>query len=232
MLDLLQKTRRDYNTIAPYFSDTRKYLWAELEQFKQFIQNGQRILDWGCGNGRLLRLLESFKDIEYFGLDQSEELLGIAEKAHAEAVASGRAHFFATGETDKHFPENFFDIIFMIASFHHLPSEESRLALLKKMHAELKTGGRLIVTVWNLDSGWAETKKNSWTSLGERDYLIPWKNPEGVVLAERYYHAFTFEELRSLATRASFRVDAIEYGDQVSTDDKGGRNLVLIATKV
>ena len=65
---IIHKTREDYNLIASKFSGTRFDLWEELKPFKKLVQDGQSILDWGCGNGRLIFLFQD-KKIKYFGLD-------------------------------------------------------------------------------------------------------------------------------------------------------------------
>ncbi len=232
-MDLIAKTRDDYNRIAPYFSGTRYALWPELKQCKQYLTNGQRILDWGCGNGRLTSLFESHREIEYYGVDQSEELLKIAAREHPYQASFGTVSFISTADAASNFAPDFFDLIFLIASFHHLPDEASRLSVLKKMYTELKTGGRIIMTVWNLDSDWADNKKKQdWKQMGERDFLIPWKNPNGEVLCDRYYHSFEKQELRALIEQAGFVITTMEYGDGEWTDSKEGRNLMCVAQKI
>lgn len=232
MMDIVQKTRLDYNKIARHFATTRSDTWPELEQFKPFIKDGQCILDWGCGGGRLLLMLKD-RQIQYYGVDQSTELLKIAKKKFASEVKQGIAHFFCTASRVKKFPEGCFDLVFMVASFFHLPDAKSRLQLLEKTYAEMKVGGRLVMTVWNLESDWAKEKQEkSWKKIGENDFLIPWKNPEGIVEAERYYHHFTKEELKDLLTQANFKIERLDYyATNNWSDAKGGRNLVVVANK-
>ncbi len=232
-MDLIKKTRDDYNRIAGHFADTRRTLWRELEQCKQYVANGQRILDWGCGNGRLLALFGPYVDIEYVGVDQSEALITIARRAQATAVRMGRAKFYCTGTRQKHFPATYFDLVFMIASFHHLPDEANRLQLLKQTYEQLKPGGRIMITVWNLDSDWANNKKKQdWAILGQQDFLIPWKDQTGKILCMRYYHAFKKDELESLLSQAGFKIELLEYSEGRWKDSKEGRNLLGIAQKI
>ncbi len=230
--EIIHKTQEDYNLIAKYFSYTRQHLWTELEWLRKFVKNGQNILDWGCGNGRLIFLLEG-KKVSYFGTDQSDGLLKIAKKSFKKEIKDGWAKFYSTAKKKKKFSENFFDLAFMIASFHHLPDRQSRLELLTDVYKQLKSGGSLIITVWNLESDWAKKKMdNGWEKVGENDFLIPWKNPEGKVLANRYYHHFPKEELVGLLKESGFKVESAEYGEKTSwTDKKGGRNLIVVASK-
>ncbi|MEK7131230.1 MAG: class I SAM-dependent methyltransferase [Patescibacteria group bacterium] len=229
--EIIHKTREDYNRIAKYFDSTRNNA-GELEIFKPFIKNGQNILDWGCGNGRLIFLLKD-KEVNYFGTDQSDELLKIARKNFKQEIKSGWAKFFSTAAKKKKFSEDFFDIVFMIASFHHLPDKESRMELLADVYKQLKPKGKLIITVWNLASDWAKSKlKKDWTKIRENDVLVPWKNPDGEVLANRYYHHFSKQELSGLLEESGFKIKKIDYNERTNwTDKKGGRNLVAIAIK-
>ncbi len=244
--EIIHKTREDYNRIAQYFSDTRRHPWTELEWLKKFIKNGQNILDWGCGNGRLIFLLSKksgrastdgarhdFVKSNYFGTDQSNGLLKIARKNFKKEIKEGWVNFFSTAVKKKKFPENFFDLVFMVASFHHLPDKQSRLELLADVYKQLKPKGKLIITVWNLQSDWAKAKADkTWKKIRENDYLIPWKNPEGEMLVERYYHHFSKEELSGLLKEAGFKIKSAGYGEKVSwTDKKGGRNLIVVAGK-
>ena len=231
MLNIIQKTKDDYNKIAKHFAATRSRPWPEFSEFIAFLHSGQRILDWGCGSGRLLGSLP--KDISYFGIDQSIELIKVARALYAPEIKKGTAHFFCTARGEKKFSQEFFDIVFMIASFFHLPDENSRRALLAKTYRELKAGGRLIMLVWNLDSAWAQEAKakKGWEKIGPNDFLIPWRNPKGKIEAMRYYHHFSEQELGALVKDAGFSIQKIAYSQGTWRDDKGGRNLIVIATK-
>ena len=78
--NLLTLVKSSYEEIADQFNQTRKkYLWPELIKLTKEIKTGDKILDVGCGNGRLL---EAFGDkkISYLGVDNSEKLINLAEK--------------------------------------------------------------------------------------------------------------------------------------------------------
>jgi len=229
---IIHKTREDYNKIALQFSGTRYDIWTELKQFKNLVKDGQNILDWGCGNGRLIFLLHD-KKIKYFGIDQSEKLLKIARAKWKNEIQSGMVKFFLSASRPKKFSNNFFDLVFMIASFHHLPDEITRLALLRKTYTEMKVRGQIIITVRNLESDWAKTKLNKdWKKIGPNDVIIPWKNNQGQVLAERYYHHFSSQELKDLLIKTGFKNIKIFYDVMdAKTDNRNGRHLIALAEK-
>ncbi|MCK4473953.1 hypothetical protein KAU40_01680, partial [Candidatus Parcubacteria bacterium] len=50
---LLKKSREDYNRIADIYSRVRPQPWKEMEFLgKDFLENGDKVLDLGCGSGR------------------------------------------------------------------------------------------------------------------------------------------------------------------------------------
>ncbi len=216
----IAKTRQDYNRIARHFSVTRNRLWPELNQFKNLVANRQNILDWGCGNGHLLEFFKG-KDIKYFGVDISDSLINVAGELYRNDVKNGLAQFFNTWNEDKNFDDNFFDLVFMVASFHHLPDEKNRLEVLKKIYREMKIGGKLIITVWNLKSDWIQRKKE-FEKVGENDYLLFWKNQNAEIITKLYYHHFEIEELRGLLESVGFIIEKIENSE---------RNLVVLGKK-
>ena len=75
---ILELTKSGYQTIAQDFSNTRNFLWEDLQLFKDFIKDNAKMLDLGCGNGRLIQLLEG-KKVDYFGVDYNENFIRIAK---------------------------------------------------------------------------------------------------------------------------------------------------------
>lgn len=230
-MDIVQKTKEDYNKIAGLYAKTRVNE-RELAYFGSFITSGQRILDWGCGNGRLIHLLKD-KNVQYVGVDQSEEMIRVARVEFALELGKGWADFKTVpGLPPWPFVDASFDSVFMVASLLHLPDEQSRLAVLKEAYRLLKPKGLLVITTWNLTSQWATAEKVKWQQLNEHDYLIPWKTPQGESLVERFYHHFEPEELTNLVVQAGFKVQEWSWMDGVLKSDRsGGKNLVVLANR-
>jgi alkylated DNA repair protein alkB family protein 8 len=51
---LSEQVKKSYNQIAEHFSQTRHTPWTEFQYFEKYLKPEQKILDLGCGNGRLL----------------------------------------------------------------------------------------------------------------------------------------------------------------------------------
>ena len=143
---LLEKTRDDYNAIAEDFSSTRRFVWQGLEPLYHYASPRDKVLDLGCGNGRLLQIFKDIK-INYTGVDNSEKLIEIAKKTYPSA------NFLVADALHLPFPSSYFDKVYSIAVLHHIPSKESRLKFLEEAKHVLRPGGLLILTVWDLWRG-------------------------------------------------------------------------------
>lgn len=148
---ILQQTKESYNLIASHFSQKRQFLWPELKKIAQLVKNEDKVLDLGCGNGRLYQAFKE-KKITYLGIDFSEELLKIAKKNYPQ----GKFLLADITEEKTYKKIGTFDICFCIAVLYHLPSPTLQLKVLKNVYQVLKEEGILVLSVWNL---W---NKNFW----------------------------------------------------------------------
>jgi ubiquinone/menaquinone biosynthesis C-methylase UbiE len=214
---LIKKTKADYNLIAQEFSQSRERVWEEMKIFIKDVKAGEKILDLGCGNGRLYKLLKD-KKIEYFGVDQSEKLIEIARSLYPEAS------FEVSDLFSLPFPDQFFDKVYSFAVFHHLPLEEYRIKALKETKRVLKKEGKLFLTVWNLLKKWQAKKlllKYSFlkilgaSKLDFKDIFYPWKNKKGEVTVERYIHLFSQKELEKILKKAGFGIEESFKNDNI-----------------
>jgi len=76
---ILKENKKIYEILAEDFSRTRDQNWPEIEKLTKYVRKGDKILDLGCGNGRLYKILKN-KKVEYTGIDISEKLIEIAKK--------------------------------------------------------------------------------------------------------------------------------------------------------
>jgi len=192
--ELIEKTKKDFNLIAEEFNASRREVWPEMAELKIFIEPNSKVLDLGCGNGRLIDFLKD-KNIKYFGIDFSEELIKMAKNKYGN-------NFQVADILNLPFSDNYFDTIWSIAVFHHIPSRELRLLALKEMKRVLKDKGRVIMACWNLYQKdylnlllkYFFRKIFNKSKLDFKDVFVPWGNSN----IKRYYHAFTKKELEEL----------------------------------
>lgn len=221
---LLNKTREDYNRIAEQFSRSREFVWEELNYLAKYAEDGDKVLDIGCGNGRLLQIFKN-KKIDYTGIDSSEKLIVIAKEKHSSVK------FLTADALNLPFEDNSFDKVFSIAVLHHIPSKELRLKFLEEAKRVLKPNGLLVLTAWYFWREW-----HAWQSLigsftpklfrlsklDFKDIWEPWKR----MRIDRYYHCFTINELKHLVEKAGFTVREIGILQKA-----GRRNIYLVAGK-
>jgi len=221
---LLEKVRKDYNFIAEDFSRTRGKIWEELDFLGKYANPGEKILDLGCGNGRLYGSLKD-KNIDYYGLDFSEKLIAIARNIYPQA------RFQAADAFNLPFPDDFFDNIFSLAVFHHIPSDNLRLAFLKESRRVLKKDGRLIMTVWGMGGAkriflflkYALLKIFGRTKLDFGDALVPWRNQ-----TMRYVHYFRTPEIKKIIQKSGLLLDELKI---IKRPNSSEQNIFVVCHK-
>jgi ubiquinone/menaquinone biosynthesis C-methylase UbiE len=200
----------EYDAFAKNFSQARQAGWPEFELLRPLVKKGERVLDLGCGNGRLRSFLNECKidPGAYFGLDASKELLKIAQQEH-------RSDHFFHGSFGKNLPfgTDQFDIITAIASFHHLLNKQEQQHFFAEVFRVMKPEGRLFLTTWKLP------RKYFWKNFGKKNWNIPFGKEEH----PRTYRKTSARELTCLAKKSGFTVKScILFRD---------KNFVLIAKK-
>lgn len=220
---LLKLVADNYKTIVEDFSASRdKPLWPNvaktiteqcelLSGVKPSDQQNLKVLDAGCGNGRLLSALP--EDVNYCGVDNCAELIAIARAKHPDRR-------FETIDilSLNYLNELNFDLVASIAVLQHLPGIAARTEALLQLKSKLAPGGRLIITAWNL---WADKKgrrlliKFGLLKLLHKhdmdcgDIIFPWQNSSQPG-ADRYYHAFTKRELKRLIKAAGLKLKSLK----------------------
>jgi ubiquinone/menaquinone biosynthesis C-methylase UbiE len=225
----IQKNKEVYDKISEQFAETRKFLWDDLKPLIQYTKPKDRVLDLGCGTGRLYQLFEKFQGSEqilYTGIDNSDGQIAVARNQYP------LANFLVGDMTALPCEDNSFDIVYAIASFHHLADDRTRVVALEEIRRVLAPQGLLVMTNWNLSGEWGREKVASgkYREIGEGNYIVPWINPEGEVVGERLYHSFTQEEMQTLLLRMGFFVQEqyfTKHGEKKNHED--GMNLVTIA---
>jgi tRNA (uracil-5-)-methyltransferase TRM9 len=223
---ILEQVKTGYDDIADHFNQTRQAPGPAFQLFKEYIKPGQKILDLGCGNGRLYDFInQNIPGIEYYGVDNSLNLLALYTKSHPEISANLKLN--EMWQLD--FEDNSFDLVISAATFHHLPNKEYRLGTLNEINRILKPDGRLIMTNWHLlNSQFFPVLFNQWSKkISWNDFFIPWKNTNGKILAQRYYHGFTRRELRHLLEKSNFKIES-NFLDNKNKGNKGKKKMYII----
>jgi ubiquinone/menaquinone biosynthesis C-methylase UbiE len=250
-MTIQEELKRFYDAEAMKYAQTREKHRSEANIFLDEIKNNPkkslRILEFGCGSGRLLKQLTEIegKRITYIGVDLSPKLLRIAKKQ----VKASHKHLDCTFVCDdilqhiKKRRQEAFDYIIGIASFQHIPTNKERFYLTKSFYRLLHYGGKLMMTNRSFSRRFLrkyqhEVIKAGWKFLLSRgkkdrkDLVLP-RKAQGHIF-HRFYHIFTLKELKSLATLSGFMISSLQYMDKKgrpTANRKDAKNTLLIAEK-
>jgi tRNA (uracil-5-)-methyltransferase TRM9 len=235
---LLTLNQEFYATFSRPFAASRPASDPVLSGILPYIPQRARVLDVGCGNGRLALLLDRERPgISYLGIDAVPELIELA-RAESHQLMAISAEFRVRDITRPGWSNDLydeplshrsgFDCGVILAVLHHIPSFHLRLHVLRETGSLLSPHGRLILSTWQfLDSARMRRKIVDWAEvdvaeelLEPGDHLLDWKR-EGRGL--RYCHMIDRDEIERLGAESGFRIQ--------ETFRAGGRegNLSLFA---
>lgn len=180
-----------YERIAKHFSNTRVYSWSWIIEFLEEIHlknENSLIYDLGCGNGRNM----NFKNLKFIGIDNCQNFIEICKNKNLNVIKSTI--------TNTLLPSNSADAIICIAVIHHLVSEENRLRALLEMKKLIKSGGKILLSVWSINQP-KKTRRN-FKSYGNN--IVLWNSPGESY--ERYYYIFKIDELKRLINKAGLYI--------------------------
>jgi len=246
---LLALNRAFYADFARAFASSRLVDDPALTSILPYIPERARVLDVGCGNGRLAWLLDRERPgSTYVGIDAVSELIEVALAASG-SLANVTAAFHVvdvarpgwggapdlvaiqatgTGAPEPSDPARRFDCIVCLAVLHHIPSFDLRLRVVQEMAGLLAAGGTLVLSTWQFLSSarmrrkiveWGEVDVSE-QALEPGDYLLDWKRGGRGL---RYCHLVDEAEVRRLVADSGLDVQ--------ETFRAGGRegNLSLFA---
>ena len=224
---IIEDTAKGYDLISEKFAQTRSHLWKDLEFVGSYCKKGDKVLDFGCGNGRLLDFLEK-RDIEYTGVDISGKLLSEARSHFSNRPKTKFQKISGLGSLP--LESNSFNVIYAVAVFHHLPGKEMRKKVAEELYRILKPEGTIVISVWNLwqQKYWRniffnwEEKILGRSELDWNDCYINFQDNRGNKF-ERFHHAFTKRELAELFSQAGFSIG--------KCDTINRKNIVLVGSK-
>ncbi len=220
---LLEINQNFYNTFASSFSDTRHQVQPGVRKLVERMITSDSILDVGCGNGTLARILSarSYRG-SYLGVDMSKELLVNAEKLIGNR-SQGDFHFLvidlSKNEWYQSLPEKSFDWLVSFAVLHHIPGMNLRQDIIHSFASLTSKESYVAISVWQWQNSPRLSKRVlPWSTVGlpeeavdDGDVLLDWRARETIGL--RYVHTFSEEELTALAEQAGFKVVENFYAD-------------------
>lgn len=188
--------RKVFDEIAESWYRVRHWplLRDDLEAVAARWQGG-KLLNVGCAHGA--DFLSFRQGFELYGADSSPAMLrqGIGYSAKLDFYVNltiSDALFLP-------FADNTFDWAISVATYHHIRGRQEREKAFIELKRVLKPEGEAFLTVWN----WVQPR--FW--LKSKEQQVPWKLKGRTVY--RYYHLFSYGELRKLLARSGWQIVAM-----------------------
>lgn len=212
---LLALNRAFYAAFARSFAESRSVADPALTAILPHIPPRARVLDVGCGNGRLALLLDRERPgAAYIGIDAVPELIEVA-RAQTADLRCIVSQFYIVDITRPDWSLSIgslvIDAVVCLAVLHHLPGFDLRARVLREMAGLLAPGGRVILSTWQfLDSPRLRRKIVDWSEMGiasealePGDYLLDWRRGGRGL---RYVHLVDEAEVERLAAASGLHV--------------------------
>jgi SAM-dependent methyltransferase len=205
---LNQINKEFYLKTQEYFNKSRQFYWAGWEKLLPYLHQARslKVLDVGCGNGRLGKfLIARGRKIEYVGIDNNKYLLKMAKKALPKARLIKQDILKPWPVDEKQ------DLVAIMGVMHHLALDQDREKVLKWAYEIIKPGGVVFVSFWlfnlskqfkRLKSDWSKVNIDK-NKLGKNDYLLSWS---AGVKTNRYCHLYNTQEINKLVKSAKLQI--------------------------
>jgi SAM-dependent methyltransferase len=190
-----------YENIANEFSEKRMTKWDWIDDFIYSFPINSNLLDLGCGSGRNME----YNNYNFYGIDNCINFINIAKSKNLNVLLSDMVQL--------PFKNNTFDGIIMIASFHHLSTNERRTLCLTEIKQKLKINGKMLLSIWSINQSHNKRLNNK---FNYGDNIVPFKDNKGNILGNRYYYIFKIDEIKELLSNY-FTIISHEwiYGNEV-----------------
>jgi SAM-dependent methyltransferase len=169
-----------YEQFATQFSRSRQRPWPGFERLAAALpQPCDRLLDIGCGDGRLGRYLLGLNSIStYVGVDFSAGLL--KEHTPQAPMRFVNRDISLAGCLDG---LGLFEGVACVATLQHIPGFDNRIRLLREMADHLQPAGRILLANWQFMHNERQRRKVlPWSDVGlghsdveDGDYLLSWE---------------------------------------------------------
>ena len=144
----------------------------DLELINNFLNKQSRIVDFGCGYGRIVKQLTDLGFENVCGYDTSKELIarGISE--------NNLALYHIDNPAELKLQDNSIDCIILFAVLTCIPSNEGQNGLINLLISKLKKGGVIYISDYYLQENSVEVERYECLN-GDKNNFGVFKLPEG-----------------------------------------------------
>ena len=159
----------------------------DIKSFHKFTSSEKKIIDYGCGYGRIIEELNKQGYSNIIGIDFSKELLERAKinGSQMELIHINNTNDFRELKIDA-------DAIILFAVLTCIPSNKEQIELIKTLFSSLKKDGVLYISDYYLQTGTKEVKEYQYLNEDKSNYGVFYLQ-EGV-----YFRHHTKEWIKNL----------------------------------
>jgi ubiquinone/menaquinone biosynthesis C-methylase UbiE len=194
-MEIIRKVRESYEQIAQAFDKSREEPWIEVVTLPvKYASRPYRIVDIGCGCGaNAMYVIQNVKYLQYIAIDIAENMLRrLRERVRQEVTERElRVDYICADIRALPLRSNVADVIYCIATLHHVPERSQRILALREIVRCAKSDSLILVTVWLLS---AVRRLRKIVKLTEQDVLVPWSWKLSTCVY-RFYHLYRDHEL-------------------------------------
>jgi 2-polyprenyl-3-methyl-5-hydroxy-6-metoxy-1,4-benzoquinol methylase len=195
--------------VLSYYSKPRLRL-AERKLFKIYLKKKGKVLDLGCGAGRVAIPLAKM-GFEVIGVDNNPKMIDAANALKRKYNVKN-VKFIRIDASRMKFKKESFDYVLMMEnSLEHIPGRRKREKILRKVNKPLHSDGLLILS---FHSYFYPLKRFLKIQMSNISNLIK-KNFElndcilNTKKGKIYFHCFTPFEIENLLRRTGFKISAV-----------------------
>lgn len=170
-----------------------------LKVLSNYVQTTDYIIDFGCGYGRLIKLLKEYHFQNVTGFDTSKELI-------SRGLSEGVSSIFHIDEAECLPIENNSVACFLLfAVLTCIPSNQAQKDLLKILHSGLKTNGIIYISDYSIQEDPESVKRYEYLN-GDPDNYGVFTLPEGVTF-RHHTREWIAELLKDFTITEEFMID-------------------------
>lgn len=136
-----------YQQFAKYYDHYVRDFTIDLQLYLHFCESKQRILEVGCGTGRVLKALLDYGH-SVTGIDISEEMLAIARDKLHPYIESHFLHLINHNFVDIPIPESFDCILVTFYTFNYLLEDKEQRSFLRNIRQSLEKRGTFVADLF------------------------------------------------------------------------------------
>lgn len=146
-----QRKHRDLNKLFAQGKQEVELFTKDVVEIWGSVPKDKRMLEIGCGIGRQSRALsEMFEEV--YATDVSSNMITKAKELNSDLK---NVKFIKTNGQDlRHFPDNYFDLVYSYAVFIHIPDRQIIGDYFREIHRVLKREGLFKVNHSTSNKGW------------------------------------------------------------------------------